>query len=89
MPVANTENCYRDSSHLLYILAFTAMKDSPIINFDYNSNSIPKDLDPQLYFTTLLPRGTAKEQKITNLVIFTRPQTLPITLLLYLSIEDS
>ena len=67
MPIANTEDCYQASSHLLYVLAFTTMKDFTIINSDFNSNSIPQDLKPQLHFTTLLPRGITKEQRITKL----------------------
>ena len=52
---------------LAHVSAFTAMKDSTIINSDYNSNSIPKDLKPQLHIIALLPRGSTKEQRITKL----------------------
>jgi len=46
MPVANKKNCYRDSSHLLYVPAFTAMKDSTIINLittPFQSHKIQSD----------------------------------------------
>jgi len=44
MPIANTENCYRGSSHLLYVSVFTAMKSSIVINSDYNSDLILQNL---------------------------------------------
>ena len=67
MPVANAENYCCDLSHMLYVSAFTAMKDSTIISSDYNSNSIPHDLEPQLHFTTLLSSGTTKKHRIIKL----------------------
>jgi len=43
------------------------MNDSTVINFDYNSITIPQDLEQQLHLTTLLLRETLKKQKNTAL----------------------